>query len=151
MPFKIYFSQHNPLKRDPELKIKTPLERLQRHLPVTRINKCSRAFSVQEVGSDGWSQFFTLYWKRVPCNSCTSLIWVLYSISIFLDWRLGSEPNPSVEWLKFESPSKWNSYEGFNLEHCWAPFFLPKSLPRECSFLYILSLVTRHWSSRVCL
>ena len=26
--------------------------------------------------------------------------------------------NPSIERLKFESPSRWNSYEGFNLEHC---------------------------------
>ena len=26
--------------------------------------------------------------------------------------------NLSIEGLKFESPSKWNSYEGFNLEHC---------------------------------
>ena len=25
--------------------------------------------------------------------------------------------DPSAEGLKFESPSKWNSYEGFNLEH----------------------------------
>ena len=25
--------------------------------------------------------------------------------------------NPSTEELKFESPSKWNSYEGFNLEN----------------------------------
>ena len=26
--------------------------------------------------------------------------------------------NSSTERLKYESPSKWNSYEGFNLEHC---------------------------------
>ena len=25
--------------------------------------------------------------------------------------------NPSTKGLKFESPSKWNAYEGFNLEH----------------------------------
>ena len=25
--------------------------------------------------------------------------------------------SPSIEGLKFESPSKWNLYEGFNLEH----------------------------------
>ena len=29
-------------------------------------------------------------WKCVPYNSCTSLVWVLYFISIFLDWHPGS-------------------------------------------------------------
>ena len=38
-----------------------------------------------------------LYWKHVPYNSCASLIWVLYVISIFLDWRLRFEP---TLWLK---------------------------------------------------
>ena len=33
----------------------------------------------------------TLYWKHVSCNSCTSLMRVLYSISIFLDWHWGFE------------------------------------------------------------
>ena len=36
--------------------------------------------------------FFTLYWKHVPYNLCTSLIWVLYFISIFLDCQLGFKP-----------------------------------------------------------
>ena len=49
-------------------------------------------------------------------------MWVLYFISIFLDWRLGFEPALQLaEKLKFESPSKWNSYEGSNLEHWGAP------------------------------
>ena len=38
------------------------------------------------------SQYFTLYWKHIPYNSCTSLIWFLCFISIFLGWHLGSEP-----------------------------------------------------------
>ena len=38
---------------------------------------------------DSW--FFTLYQKHVPCTSWTSLIWVLYIISIFLGWRIGFE------------------------------------------------------------
>ena len=37
-----------------------------------------------------------LYWKHVPYDSCTSLIRVLYFISIFLDWRLGS--NQPFNW-----------------------------------------------------
>ena len=32
------------------------------------------------------------------------------------------QTNPSTEGLKFESPSKWNSYEGFNLEQCSYPY-----------------------------
>jgi hypothetical protein len=39
---------------------------------------------------DSW--FFTLYWKHVPYNSCTTFIWALYFISMFLDWHLGFEP-----------------------------------------------------------
>jgi hypothetical protein len=38
------------------------------------------------------SYFFTLYSKRAPYNACTSLVWILYFISIFLDRRLGLEP-----------------------------------------------------------
>ena len=41
--------------------------------------------------------------------SCTNLRWVLYFISIFLDWHLGFRREP----LKLKL-----SYEGFNLEHC---------------------------------
>ena len=85
----------------------------QYSLPATRTNK-RRALSPQEVEYrtvDSW--FFTLYWKRVPYDSCTSLIWVLYYNHVFLDWT-----GPSTEALSFKSPSKWNSYEGFNLEHC---------------------------------
>ena len=31
--------------------------------------------------------------------------------------------NPSIEELRIETPSKWNSYEGFNLKHYLAWFF----------------------------
>ena len=87
------------------------------NLRVTRTNK-RRTLSPHEAEIDmvdSW--LFTLYRKHVPYNSCTSWIWVLYCISIFLDWRLGFEPTLQLKGLKFESPSKWNSYEGFNLEH----------------------------------
>jgi hypothetical protein len=39
---------------------------------------------------DSW--FFTLYWKHVTYNPCTSLMWFLCFISLFLDWCLGFEP-----------------------------------------------------------
>ena len=44
--------------------------------------------------------------------------------------------NPSPERLKVESPSKWHSYEGFNLDHClWV---MPLRLPwAAVPFLYL--------------
>ena len=44
--------------------------------------------------------------------------------------------NPSIERLKFESPSKWNSYEGFNLEHGAPP--LGPSHSTYCQALFLL-------------
>ena len=64
-------------------------------------------------------QVFTLYWKHVPYKPCISLIWVLYFISIFLDWRLGFEPAFQLKGWNLINPSEWDSYEGFNLEHRW--------------------------------
>jgi hypothetical protein len=37
------------------------------------------------------------YWKHVSYTSCTSLIWVSYFISVFLDWRLGFEPDIQIK------------------------------------------------------
>ena len=54
---------------------------------------------------------------RESNNSCTSLRWLLYFISIFLDWRLGFELALWLNGWNLRSPSKWNSYEGFNIEH----------------------------------
>ena len=45
-------------------------------------------------------------------NSCTSIIWVLYFSFYILRLTSWIWTNPSIERLKFESPSKWNSYEG---------------------------------------
>jgi hypothetical protein len=47
---------------------------------------------------DSW--FFKLHWKHAPYNSCTSLIWILHFISIFIDWRLGFEPTLQLKgWI----------------------------------------------------
>ena len=48
---------------------------------------------------------------RVEYELCVSFL------DSWIDWRFGFKPAPSIEDLKFESPSKWNSYEGFILEH----------------------------------
>ena len=46
------------------------------------------------------------------CN--TSFVFHFYILGLMF-WV---ETDLSTEGLEFESPSKWNSYEGFNLEHC---------------------------------
>ena len=79
------------------------------NLPATRTNKC-RASSLQEVELDGWFLILHIVLKHVPYNSCTSLIWVLYFISIFLDWRLG-----------FTRPFNWIAkiWEPFKMKLIW--------------------------------
>ena len=71
------------------------------------------------------SQSFTLYWKHVPYNSCTSLIQILYLHFYIPRSTPGIWTNLSTEELKFESPSKWNSYEGFNLDRWWDDLHSP--------------------------
>jgi hypothetical protein len=45
------------------------------------------------VELDGWFLITHIVLKTcIMWNSCTSLVWVLCFISIFLDWRLGFEP-----------------------------------------------------------
>jgi hypothetical protein len=48
-----YLSQNNPSKRNPKLKMKTSLEVLNKNLPTTRTNMCTKAVSLQEVELDG--------------------------------------------------------------------------------------------------
>ena len=50
---------------------------------------------------DSW--FFTLYWKLVLYNSCTSLMRVLCFISMFLDWCLGFEPTLQLKGRKLRA------------------------------------------------
>ena len=45
-------------------------------------------------------------------------MWVLYFISKFLIWRLGFELALQLKGWNLRAVQKWNSYEGFNLEHC---------------------------------
>ena len=80
-----------PLKMQPHIKNENITWSSQYNLTGARTNKC-KALLIQEVGLDGWFLILTLYWKHVPCNSCTSLTWVLDFHSTFLDWRLGFEP-----------------------------------------------------------
>ena len=87
------------------------------NMPTTRTNE-RRALSLQEVELDGW--FLILH---IVLETCT--IWFMHEFRMsfvfhFYVLRLTSWiwTGPSTEELKFESPSKRKSYEGFNLEHC---------------------------------
>ena len=121
MPFKLDLNPQNIHLLKQYFKIEPHIEKdyiswsPQYNLPATKTNK-RRALSLQTVELDGW--FLILHIVLKPCTmyhvNHTSLIWVLYFISILLDWRLEFEPTLQ---LKFDSPSKWNSYEHFNLEH----------------------------------
>ena len=71
---------NNPSKSNPKLKMKTSLEVLNINYPpqeATSVGHCHYKKWSQMVNS----QFLTSYWKHVPYNSCTSLIWVLCFIS----------------------------------------------------------------------
>ena len=124
MPFKhdsalqnIPLSQR-PFKMQPQIENEDVTWSPQFILPATWTNE-RRALSLQAIELDGWFLILHMY--------CTGNMYriihaqVSYEfcifISIFLDSTSWIWTNPSTEGLKFESPSKWNSYEGFNLDH----------------------------------
>jgi hypothetical protein len=129
MPFKCDLALRNiPLSKQPFQNAtlnwnEDVIWSLQCTLPTTITNKC-RALSLQEVELDG--RFLILH--IVP-ETCTISVMHTFNMSIvfyfyilrFTSWIW---TNPSIEELKFESPSKWNSYEGFNLEHWCHPWSL---------------------------
>ena len=85
----------------------------------TRTNM-RRALSLQEVELDGW--FLILH---IVLEACTILFMHKFHMGfVFHFYILGLTSwiwtNSSIEGL-YESPSNWNSYEGFNLEHCTHP------------------------------
>ena len=87
------------------------------NLPATRTNK-HRALSLRVVELDGWFLIIC-----IVLETCT--IWFMHKFNtsfVFHFHILGLMSwiwtNLSTGGLKFEIFSKWNSYEGFNLEHC---------------------------------
>ena len=84
------------------------------NLPTTRSNKRT-ALSLQEVESDGWFSIL-----HIVLKTCSILFMHKFNMSfVFHFYILGLMSwiwtNPSTEELKFQSPSKWNSYEGLQL------------------------------------
>jgi hypothetical protein len=127
MPFKHDLALQNiplskqPFKLQPWIKNKDVTWSPQWNLSATRTNK-RRTLSLQEVELDGW--FWILH---IVLETCT--IWFLHKFTmsfVFHFYIFGLMSwiwtNPLIEAPKFESPSKWNFYEGFNLEHCLALF-----------------------------
>ena len=76
----------------------------------------------QEAELDGW--FLILH---IILETCTKYFMHKFNASFIFHFYILIRStswiwtNPSIERLKFESPSKWNSYEGVNLDEHWAP------------------------------
>ena len=84
----------------------------QCNMPTTWTNK-HRALSPQEVKLDGW---FLIH--HIVLKTCTIYFKNKFNMGfVFHFYIFGATSwiwtNPSAEGLKFESPSKWNAYEGF--------------------------------------
>ena len=122
MPFKRDLACQNiplskqPFKMQPQIENEDVTWSPQYNLPTTRTNN-RRALSLQKVELDGWSLIL-----HIILETCT--IWFMHKFIIsfvfhFYILRLTSWiwTNLSTEEPKFESPSKWNSHEGFNLDH----------------------------------
>ena len=124
MPFKRDLGlQRIPLSKQP-FKTQPQIENADitwsphHNLHVTRTNKC-KAFSLQAIELYGWVLIL-----HVALNICTILLMHKFNMNfIFHFYILGLTSwiwtNRSTKELKFESPSKWDSYEGFNLDHWW--------------------------------
>ena len=102
---------------------------------------------------DSW--FFTLYWKHVPYNSRTSLIWVLYSVSTFLDWRLGFEPTLQLKCWNWRTKMKliWGrqSWTLHNNDHHTTIKFLMTTPPHTtigCSLSQGSVFVSCNWFTK---
>ena len=92
-PFKIYFSQNNPSKPNPNLQKEDVTWSPRYNLPAIGTNR-----RMGIVTTESGVRWLILDSSHCTGNmyhiySCTSLIWVLCFISIYLDWRLGFEPS----------------------------------------------------------
>ena len=72
------------------------------------------------------SRFFTLYWKLVSYNSCTSLIRVLYFVSIFLDWNRSFNYKVGI-WEPFKMKLIWG-LQSWTLVVTHKPWILKRNL-----------------------
>ena len=116
-PFKIHSLKNNPLKHNPKLKTKTPFKILNIICPPQDPTK-RRALSLQEVELDGWFLIFS-HSTRNMYHIMHAWVWYEFCVSFYiLELTSWIWTNPSPKGLEFENPSKWNLYEGFNLEHC---------------------------------
>ena len=103
--FKIYFSQKNPPKCNPKLKMKTSPWSPQYNLLTTRINK-RRALSRQEVEYDGWFLVF-----HIVLQTRTIIFMHRFNMSFVFHFYIlrltpGIWTSPSTERLKIWEPFK---------------------------------------------
>ena len=92
----------------------------QHNPPTTGTNK-RRASSLQEAELDGWFLILHIVLETwtIECMHKFNMSFVFRFYILRLTSWIWTDR--STEGLKLESPSKWNSYEGFNLEHCTTP------------------------------
>ena len=125
LPFKRNLSLQSiplskrPFKTQPRIENEDVTWSPQYNLPATRTNEC-KALSLQEVELYGRSLIL-----HIVLKICTILSMRKFNISFIIRFYvLGLTSwiwtNPLTEELKSENPSKWNSYEDFNLDHPWA-------------------------------
>ena len=81
----------------------------QYNMPATRTNK-RRALSLQTIELDGWFLILHIYCKHVSCNSCTTIIRVLYSFLY-----------SSIDVLDLNQPFSWRAenWEPFKMKLIW--------------------------------
>ena len=77
-PFKIYLFQNNPSKRNPKLKMNTSLKVLNIIFMSQKPPRSEGHCHYKKWSSMVDSWFFTLYWKHVSYNSCTSFICISF-------------------------------------------------------------------------
>ena len=127
MPFKRDSALQNiplskqPFKTQPHIENEDITWSPQYNMLATRTNK-RRALSLQEVVELD-DCFLILH---IVLKTCTIIIHAKVQYESVIHFYILGLPSwiwthPSIEELKFESPSKWHSYEGLNLEHCTRP------------------------------
>ena len=120
MPFKRDSALQNiPLSKQPfkpqsQIEIKDVTWSPQCNPPATRTNK-RRALSLQDVDLHGWLLILHIVLEMRTIQFMhqfnTSFVFHFYILGL-TSWIW---TDPSTGELNYESPSKWNSYEGLNL------------------------------------
>ena len=112
----------SPSKRNPKLKTATSLEVLNIICPSqepTSEGHVTTRSRVRELILNSSHCIGSMY----SYNSCTSLIWVLHFLSIFLDWRIGIEPGLQLKGWILRALQNEAHMRGSILNTGWGVFY----------------------------